>query len=74
MAETIATLEEMVSDRVAVIPNTPNRWVRANAQLASLYRRNGQEEQARTIDARLAKLLAQADADHLLAVQLKARR
>ena len=75
LAEGIATLEETVSDRVAVIPsNTPNRWLRAKAQLASLYRRNGQEEQARMIEAQLAKLLAHADADHPLAVQLKARR
>jgi hypothetical protein len=64
-----------VSDRVAVIAsNTPNRWLRANAQLASLYRRNGQEEKARAIEARLLKLLAHADADHPLAAQFKARR
>jgi hypothetical protein len=47
---------------------------RANAQLASLYRRNGQEDKARGIEARLLKLLAHADADHPLAAQLKARR
>lgn len=75
LAEAIATLEEAVSDRVAVIAsNTPNRWLRANAQLASLYRRNGQEDKARAIEARLLKLLAHADAAHPLAAQLKARR
>jgi hypothetical protein len=75
LAEAIATLEQTVSDRVATISsNTPNRWLRANARLASLYRRNGQQEQARTIEAQMAKLLAHADADHPLAVQLKARR
>ncbi len=75
LAEAIATLEEAVSDRVAVIAsNTKNCWLRANAQLASLYRRNGQEDKARAIEARLLKLLAHADADHPLAAQLKARR
>jgi hypothetical protein len=75
LAEAIATLEGTVSDRVAVISsNTPNRWLRANAQLASLYRRNGREDQARAIEVRLLKLLAHADADHPLAAQLKARR
>jgi Tfp pilus assembly protein PilF len=38
LAEAIATLEEAVSDRAAL---------RANAQLASLYRRNGQDDKAR---------------------------
>jgi tetratricopeptide (TPR) repeat protein len=75
LAEAIATLEEAVSDRVAVISrNTPNRWLRATAQLASLYRRNGQGDQARAIEVRLSKLLAHADADHPLAAQLTARR
>ena len=75
MAEAIATLDEAVSDRVAVISsNTPNRWVRANAQLASLYRRNGQGDQAGAIEVRLLKLLAHADADHPLVAQLKAGR
>jgi serine/threonine-protein kinase len=75
LPEAIATLEQAVSDRVAVInSNTPNRWLRANAQLASLYRRNGREDQARAIEVRLLTLLAHADADHPLAAQLKARR
>ena len=75
LAEAITTLEGTLSDRVAVISsNTPNRWLRANAQLASLYRRNGQEEHARTIEAQLAKLLAHADTGHPLAAQLTARR
>jgi hypothetical protein len=75
MAEAIATLEETVSDRVAVISsNTPNRWLRANAQLASLYRRNGQGDQARAMEVRLLNLLAHADASHPLVAQLKARR
>jgi hypothetical protein len=75
LQEAIATLEQAVRDRVAVInSNTPNRWLRANAQLASLYRRNAQEHEARAVEARLLKLLAHADADHPLASQLKGRR
>ena len=74
LAEAIATLEQTVSDRVATISsNTPNRWLRTRAQLASLYRRNGQEGQARMIEAQLAKLLAHADVDHPLTLQLKTR-
>jgi tetratricopeptide (TPR) repeat protein len=75
LAEAIATLEGTVSDRVGVIfSNTPNRWLRASARLASLYRRNGQGDQARAREAQLLKLLAHADADHPLAAQLTARR
>jgi len=71
MAEAIATLEDVVRERAGVIvTNTPNRWLRASAQLASLYRPNGQENQAQTIGARLLRLLAHADAGHTLA-QLK---
>lgn len=74
LGEAIQTLAQAVSDRVAAIAsNTPHRWLRANAQLASLYRRNGQEDQAQVIEAQLATLLAQADADHPLAAQLKTR-
>jgi hypothetical protein len=74
LSDAMATLEETVDDGVALISsNTPNRWLRANAQLASLYRRNGQEDQARAIESRLLTLLAHADADHPLAAQMKAR-
>jgi tetratricopeptide (TPR) repeat protein len=73
--EAIATLEEAVSDRVAVtIANTPNRWLRTSAQLARLYRKNGQEEKARAVEAQLLKLLAAADADHPLVAELRRGR
>ena len=75
LGEAIATLEGTVSERVAVISShTPDRWLRASAQLASLYHGNGQEDRAQAIEAQLARLLAHADADHPLAAQLKARR
>ena len=73
--EAITTLEQAVADRVGVtIANTPNRWVRANAQLARLYRKSGEEAKAREIEARLLKLLAAADADHPLVLELRGQR
>ena len=73
--EAIATLEQAVDDRVGVtIGNTPNRWLRTNAYLARLYRRHGQEAKARAVEAHLLKLLAAADADHPLVVELGRRR
>ena len=75
LPEAIAMLEEAVRDRVALtIGNTPHRWLRANAELARLYRKSGQEAKARQIETRLSKLLTLADADHPLALDLKSRR
>ena len=65
VSEAITTLEQAVSDRVAVTTsNTPHRWLRAVAQLARLYRKNGKEAKSRAIEAQLMKLLAHADGDH----------
>ena len=73
--EAIAMLEEAMRDRVALtIGNTPHRWLRANAELAGLYRKSGQEAKAREIETRLSKLLTLADAGHPLALELKSRR
>ena len=73
--EAITTLEQAVNDRVGVtIGNTPNRWLRTSAQLARLYRKSGQEDKARAIEAHLLKLLAVADADHPLVAELARRR
>jgi hypothetical protein len=58
----------------ATIANTPNRWLRTSAQLARLYRKNGQGEKARAIEAQLSKLLAEADAGHPLVVELARSR
>ena len=75
VSRAIATLEQAVEDRVGVtIGNTPNRWLRTSAQLARLYRKNGQEEKARAVEARLLTLLAAADIDHPLVVDLRRRR
>ena len=75
LPEAIATLEEAVSDRVALtMGNTPHRWLRANAELARLYRKSGQEAKAREIETGLSRLLTLADAGHPLALKLKSSR
>ena len=75
LPEAITTLEEAVSDRVALtMGNTPHRWLRANAELARLYRKSGQEAKAREIERGLSRLLTLADAGHPLALKLKSSR
>ena len=49
-------------------------WLRSNAQLARLYRKNGQEQKAIAVEDRLLKQLAVADADHPLLMELRAAR
>ena len=74
LSEAIATLDEAMKDRVALTTgNTPHRWLRANAALARLYRKSGQEAKAREIETRLSKLLTLADAGHPLALELKSK-
>jgi tetratricopeptide (TPR) repeat protein len=51
-----------------------HQWLTSKAQLARLYRKNGQEQKARVVEARLLKMLAVADADHPLLKELNARR
>jgi len=74
LPEAIRTLEDATRDRVGVtIGNSVNRWVRTSAQLARLYRKNGQEPKAQTIETQLLKLLAAADQDHPLVMELRRR-
>jgi tetratricopeptide (TPR) repeat protein len=74
-SEAIATLEEAVKDRVAMtIGNTPDGWLRANAQLARLYWKVGDEAKARALEAKLLQLLAAADPGHPLAAALRRPR
>jgi hypothetical protein len=72
--EAIAELERVGPDRVGIVSqNTLGRWLRGRAQLARLYRKNGQDKEARELEADLLKLLAMADADHPLVQELRAR-
>ena len=57
-----------------MVGKTVNRWIRTSAQLARLCRKNGQEAEARALEACVLKLLAQADADHPLVRELRVRR
>jgi serine/threonine-protein kinase len=74
LPEAIAELEHVGGDRVGVvIQNILGPWLDGRAQLARLYRKNGQDEKAREVEAHLLKLLAMADADHPLVKELRAR-
>ena len=46
-------------------------WLRNQIQLARLYRETGRENDARKIEEELRKLLALADADHPILLELK---
>jgi tetratricopeptide (TPR) repeat protein len=75
VAAAIGILEEATADRVGItIANTPNRWLRARAQLARLYRKNGQADKARTIEAQLLKLLVAADGEQPVSADLHRRQ
>ena len=49
-------------------------WARTQHQLADLYRRSGEIDKARTIEADLLAALSHADADHPMLVELKRRK
>jgi hypothetical protein len=72
VSEAIDMLDETVADRVeAISGNTPNSWVRTSAHLARLYRKSGRPEKAGAVEAHLRKLLAAADNDHPLVLELR---
>lgn len=56
------------------IGNSVNRWIRTSAQLARLYRKNGEDAKAQSIEAQLLKLLAAADQDHPVVRELRIAR
>jgi len=76
--EAIAALEEAGENRVLVAVgslaqalNLPlNNWMRGRAQLARLYRRNGQRPEAEAVETHLRKLLALVDPDDPLLEEL----
>ena len=49
-------------------------WLRTQAQLAQLYRKNGRAQDAEKIEDDLRRLLAYADPDHALLAQLKEKQ
>jgi hypothetical protein len=46
-------------------------WLRIQAHLAQLYRQTGRTEEARKIEGQLRKILAYADSDHPILLQLR---
>ena len=80
VSEAIAILEESGGNRALVAMGNMsgfyapiNRWMRNRAQLARLYRKNGQLREAEIVEAHLLKLLALADPDYALIKELNAR-
>ena len=81
VSDAIAILEEAGENRVLVVvgnmatplDNPLNRWMRGRAQLARLYRKNGQLREAEGVETHLRKLLALADPDCALIKELNAR-
>jgi hypothetical protein len=49
------------------------RWLEGRAQLARLYRKNGQVREAEAVEAQMSKLLALADPDYPLLLELRER-
>ena len=76
-SKAIEVLEKAVERQPTLMPANPmllhHMWLGSNAQLARLYRKNGDEAKARVIEDRLLKLLAVADTDHPLLKELRAR-
>ena len=70
----IEVLEAIVQKRPGPTRNSHHMWIASSAQLARLYRQKRQDREARAIETRLLKLLAFADADHPLVMELKARQ
>jgi serine/threonine-protein kinase len=72
--EAIDTLNAQLSTaRVSAMTHAYD-WIRHRAMLASLLRTDGQLETAQGIEAELRVLLAAADTDHSLAMELKQKR
>jgi tetratricopeptide (TPR) repeat protein len=68
----IQILERNPESYSAVISGTTGAfWLVDRWELAKLYRRAGREEDARAVEAELARRLALADSDHPILVELK---
>jgi DNA-binding winged helix-turn-helix (wHTH) protein/tetratricopeptide (TPR) repeat protein len=68
----VEVLEDGSKQRTAAAfyPVSPPLWMRNQVQLAQLYRKVGRVEDARKVEAELLKLLALADPDHPILLQL----
>jgi serine/threonine-protein kinase len=73
LTDAIAMLETSTAHRRAAAEIAGYRWMNARAQLANLYHRVGREAEARALEDHLLKLLAVADPDHPLLLEVRAR-
>ena len=78
-SEAIKVLQDAVSTRLSALGPAHDAsgivsWMQASAQLAQLYREDGQAERARPIEDDLLKFLALADPDYPLLRQIRARQ
>jgi serine/threonine-protein kinase len=73
LTDAIEMLEESTAHRSAEADIAGFRWMNARAQLARLYHGVGREAEARAVEDHLLKLLAVADPDYPLLLELKAR-
>lgn len=71
--DAITMLEASTARRMPAIDLAGCRWMNARAQLANLYHKVGRESEARGLEDHLLKLLAVADPDHPLLLELKSR-
>jgi TolB-like protein len=71
----IAVLEQNADRRDSVVRGTTAAyWLRNRLHLAKLYRRAGRDEEVRAVEAELLNLLAVADPDHPILVELRQLR
>jgi len=67
----IEVLEEASKKKYLVLVfETPTMWLRVRAALAKLHRETGRNEDAREIEDELRRLLALADPDHPILLEL----
>jgi hypothetical protein len=73
LTDAIVMLEASTAHRGAEADVAGYKWMNARAQLAGLYHKAGREPEAHAVEDHLLKLLAVADPDYPLLLELKAR-
>lgn len=74
LQKALRVLEKAAQEKAGTYQWTGPRgfyWIRIQWQLAQLYRKLGREHEAEVIETELLKLLAYADPDHPILLQLK---
>lgn len=71
LEKAIEVLEDASQQKNRSYPGGAAAWIRVRVRLAQLYRKVGREREAQEIEAELLKLLAYADPDHPILLQLQ---